>query len=92
MTGTPTIPQATQAVCAGPVGDCADGEYIATDNAARVLHALQRTPSARRVDLMHLCHMTRGEVLEACEELMRARLIRSINGGARYAARDRVTA
>jgi DNA-binding transcriptional MocR family regulator len=65
---------------------------MTSDNAARVLHALQRTPSARRVDLMHLCHMTRGEVLEACEELMRARLIRSINGGARYAARDRVTA
>jgi len=63
-----------------------------TDNATRVLHALQRTSSARRVDLMHICHMTHGEVLEACEELMRVRLIRSINGGARYAAWERVTA
>ena len=63
-----------------------------TDNAARVLRALQQTNSARRIDLMHICHMTRGEVLEACDELLRARLIRSINGGARYAVWARASA
>ena len=64
----------------------------ASDNAARVLAALQRTTSARRIDLMHTCHMTRGEVHEALDELKRAGLVNSIASGARFVARVRAQA
>lgn len=64
----------------------------ASDNAARVLQALRATTSARRIDLMHTCHMTRGEVHEALDELRRAGLVNSIASGARFVARERVTA
>lgn len=64
----------------------------ASDNAARVLHALQRTSSARRIDLMHTCHLTRGEVHEALDELRRAGLVNSIASGARFVARERAQA
>ena len=59
----------------------------ASDNAARVLQALRATTSARRIDLMHTCHMTRGEVHEALDELRRAGLVNSIAAGARFVAR-----
>jgi DNA-binding IclR family transcriptional regulator len=62
------------------------------DNAARVLHALERTSSARRLDLMHTCHLTRGEVHEALDELKRAGLVNSIASGARFVARERAQA
>lgn len=64
----------------------------ASDNAARVLQALRATTSARRIDLMHTCHMTRGEVHEALDELKRAGLVNSIASGARFVARERATA
>jgi len=64
----------------------------ASDNAARVLAALQRTASARRIDLMHALHMTRGEVHEALDELRRAGLVNSIASGARFVARTRAQA
>lgn len=64
----------------------------ASDNAARVLQALRATTSARRIDLMHTCHMTRGEVHEALDELRRAGLVNSIASGARFVARERAQA
>ena len=64
----------------------------AIDNAARVLQALRATTSARRIDLMHTCHMTRGEVHEALDELRRAGLVNSIASGARFVARERAQA
>ena len=64
----------------------------ASDNAARVLQALRATTSARRIDLMHTCHMTRGEVHEALDELKRAGVVNSIASGARFVARERAQA
>jgi hypothetical protein len=36
---------------------------------------------------MHICHMTRSEVAQALDELMRARVVQSFADGSRYAVR-----
>ena len=63
---------------------------MTSDNAQRVLAALQRTSSARRLDLMHTCHLTRGGVHEALDELKCAGLVNSIAAGARFVARSSI--
>lgn len=59
-----------------------------TPAAQSCLTALRACRSARRVDLMARTGMTREAVATAVQELMQAGLVRSINGGARYAARE----
>lgn len=61
-----------------------------TPNAAACLTALRACASARRIDPMARTGLTREAVARAVQELLEARLARSINGGARYAARPSI--
>lgn len=80
-----TVQTAPTAVCNAHVGDCAQ----LSANAHACLTALRACASARRIDLMARTGLTREAVARAVQDLLEARLARSINGGARYAAREK---